>query len=141
MYKGQVSVYLNLLGAPPAANPTLRVYTNGVNDSLQINNGSNSLLRVDGQGNTSIGNNGAVGDFDPQATYDAGDSPQSVTSADFNNDGHPDMAVANQHDYNFSVFIVTGNGALAAKYHYDTGDSPRRVTSSDFNKEPSLSHR
>jgi hypothetical protein len=129
-----VSVYLNL-GAAPAANPTLRVYTNGVNDSLQINNGSKSLLRVDGQGNTSIGNDGLAGDFDPQVTYATGSSPRSVTSADFNNDGHPDMAVTNVSSDTVSVYLGSGNGTFAAQVTYATGSFPNAVTSADFNND------
>ena len=44
--------------------------------------------------------------------YAAGTNPSSVVVADFNGDGHPDFAVANQGDNTISVFKGDGNGGF-----------------------------
>ena len=48
-------------------------------------------------------------------SYITGKSPYSVAIGDLNNDGHPDLAVANYLDNTVSVLINQGDGTFAAK--------------------------
>src|SRR5213075_2271365 len=46
----------------------------------------------------------------PYHTYDVGSYPASVAIADFNGDGRPDLAVANQTSGSISVLLGSGDG-------------------------------
>lgn len=69
---------------------------------------------------------------------------KSVISGDFNNDGYPDLATANdaQHvadgaPFNFSILLNNGNGTFAAGVVYDDLllGNPISITTGDFNKD------
>ena len=62
-------------------------------------------------------------------------SPRSISVADYNGDGSPDMSVANFNSNNISVFLNNGNGTFAAKVDYTGGSNPISVDSSDFNSD------
>jgi hypothetical protein len=69
------------------------------------------------------------------ASYAVGDAPYEVTSADFNGDGRPDLAVTDQGSYDLTVLLNNGDGTFPttggpASY---AGDFPAGVTSADFN--------
>ena len=55
----------------------------------------------------------AVGFLDAPV-YMAGDAPESLTVADFNGDGHPDVATANFVGGNVSIILNNGDGSFAA---------------------------
>src|SRR4051812_33406776 len=63
--------------------------------------------------------------FAPATSYAAGNSPYngpySVAVGDFNGDGKPDLAVANQYAYTVSVLLNSGNGTFAAATSYAVG--------------------
>ena len=61
--------------------------------------------------------------------------PESVTSADFNGDGNPDLAVANRGSTNVSVLLGDGSGGFGAKTNFTASTGPRSVTSADFNAD------
>jgi hypothetical protein len=65
----------------------------------------------------------ADGAFDAKVLYPAGDQPQAVAIADFNGDGHPDLAVAASvsNSVSNSVAILLGAGGGAAKAVYRFG--------------------
>jgi ankyrin repeat protein len=73
-----------------------------------------------------------------QATYATGGYPESVTSADFNGDGKPDMAIANSNDNNVSVLLNNGAGMFSAAVTYSVGVNPNSITSADFNGDGKL---
>src|SRR4051812_17430949 len=50
----------------------------------------------------------------PAATYTTGNSPRFVVTADFNNDGKPDLAVVNQSSSSVTIFLGKGNGSFTA---------------------------
>ena len=50
----------------------------------------------------------------PRTDYDVGHAPVSVVIADFNGDGKPDLAVANQKDGTISILLGNGDGTFVA---------------------------
>ncbi len=79
-----------------------------------------------------------AGDFTAAATSPeaAGDSPQSVAVGDFNVDGKPDVATANNAVDNVTIMLGDGTGnftELAATSPEPTGDGPVSVAVGDFN--------
>ena len=83
--------------------------------------------------------------FATQQTFATGSSPFSVTAADINGDGEPDLIVANNADNTVSVLLnTTAPGAttpsFATQQTFATGSSPFSVTAADINGdgEPDL---
>ena len=90
-----------------------------------------------------LGGGGAARSFTPsfaaQQTFATGTYPHSVTAADVNGDGKPDLIVAND-DYANTVSVLlntTAPGAttpsFAAQQTFATGDYPYSVTVADVN--------
>ena len=74
------------------------------------------------------------GTFQPQVTYAAGTHPNSVATGDFNGDGTPDLAVAdNTTDGAVAVLLGNGDGTFQPQTSYATGPNPRSVAIGDFN--------
>jgi hypothetical protein len=100
--------------------PDLAV-ANGVSDDVTI-------LLGDGTGNfTAAGTS-------PEAV---GTGPASVAAADFNSDGKPDLAVANQSSANVTILLGdgTGNFTAAGTSPEAVGTNPVSVAASDFNSD------
>ena len=57
--------------------------------------------------------------FDEQ--YRVGNFPVSVAVGDFNGDGTPDLAAANQLSNTVSVLLGNGDGTFQAALNFDTG--------------------
>ena len=76
--------------------------------------------------------------FAAQQTFAVGSSPVSVTVADVNGDGKPDLIVANGADNTVSVLLnTTAPGAttptFATQQTFATGAAPYSVTTADIN--------
>ena len=69
-----------------------------------------------------------------------GKSPQAVAVGDFNGDGMPDFAVANNTDSTISVFLGQPNGTFKALTPFSTGAStaPTAMATADFNGDKKL---
>jgi Bacterial Ig-like domain (group 3)/FG-GAP-like repeat/FG-GAP repeat len=80
--------------------------------------------------------NGAGG-FSPAtgSPIPAGTNPFSLAVADFNGDGHADIAVANQGSNNITLLLGDGNGGFtpATGSPFAVGHHPNSVTAGDFN--------
>lgn len=81
---------------------------------------------------------GSVATFLAQQTFTVGSHPASVTMADVNGDGKPDLIVANLSDNTVSVLLnTTVSGAatpsFAAQQTFVTGPYPYSVTAADVN--------
>ena len=65
----------------------------------------------------------------------AGNNPASIVIGDFNNDGIPDLAVANSGDGTVTILLGKGDGTFvqAAKSPIAVGDYPWSLAVSDFN--------
>jgi len=76
-------------------------------------------------GNTlSVLLNKGDGTFAAGVVYATGSDPQSLTIADFNSDGRPDLATANHKANTISVLLNNGNGTFADKVDYAPAPSP-----------------
>lgn len=74
----------------------------------------------------------------PGSPIAVGRSPVAITSADFDGDTHPDLAVANQADNTITILLGTkGDGRFIAGPNslQSTGAKPAAVLTSDFNND------
>jgi hypothetical protein len=62
-----------------------------------------------------------------------GIGPQSIVSADFNNDGYPDIATGNFGSDSITVLINVGNGVNFFRSNYIVGGRPEQIITADFN--------
>jgi hypothetical protein len=84
-------------------------------------------------------NNGAGGGFTPDtgSPYATGNGPSAVTSADFNNDNYPDLAIANETDG--TVTMLLNNGKSGGGFTpqdgspFTVGKQPISIIAEDFN--------
>jgi hypothetical protein len=67
--------------------------------------------------------------------FSAGDNPFSVATEDFNRDGQPDLAMANERSNNVTVLLANRIGGFtqAAGSPVTVGASPQFITAGDFN--------
>jgi hypothetical protein len=75
------------------------------------------------------------GTFRPAVTYSAGMNPWSVAVGDFDDDGNPDLAVANESSNNVSLLQGNGNGTFQTAVNYAAGTNPFSVAVGDFNRD------
>lgn len=61
-----------------------------------------------------------------------GQAPTTVTIADFNADGHPDIAVTNPQTDSVSVFLGIGQGLFAPAFELPVGTNPTAILSANL---------
>lgn len=71
------------------------------------------------------------GTFQTAMQSDAGNYPVAVAAGDFNGDGKPDLAIANQVD-TASILLGKGDGTFQVLY-FDVGSQPSGLAVVDFN--------
>ena len=146
-----VSVLLNTT-APGAATPSFAAQQTFATGSFptsvtaaDVNGDGKSDLIVANQNDNTVSvllNTTAPGaatpSFAAQQTFATGSGPASVTAADVNGDGKPDLLVANETGNTVSVLLnTTAPGAatpsFAAQQTFATGSAPISVTAADVN--------
>ena len=71
--------------------------------------------------------------------FGTGQSPQALVTADFNGDGIPDVAVANQGAKTVSILLGGTAGAVFAPHvDYAVGANPIAIVAADFNNDGKL---
>jgi Bacterial Ig-like domain (group 3)/FG-GAP-like repeat len=78
------------------------------------------------------------GTFRPHVEFATGSLPFSVAVGDFNGDGKPDLATANEFGNNVSVLLGNGDGTFQAHKDYAAGYGPSAVAVGDFNHDGKL---
>jgi len=73
--------------------------------------------------------------FVPATNYPVGTNPASVAVGDFNADGRPDLAVANNSSNTISILLGTSTGGFVAAFNYAAGTGPQSVAVGDFNAD------
>ncbi len=88
----------------------------------------------DGQGSVTVLLGNGDGTFGTAAAYGVGNLATSISVAEFNGDGKPDLVVANFTDNTISVLDGVGDGSFQMVGNYSVA-SPRSVVTGDFNKD------
>src|SRR5260370_732832 len=75
------------------------------------------------------------GTFGRSSSYATGQNPASIVIADFNGDGHKDLATLNVSDNTVSVFLGVGNGTCKHAVSYPVGNNGQQgvIVAGDFN--------
>jgi hypothetical protein len=79
-----------------------------------------------------------VPSFAAPVGYAADPLPSTVVTADFNQDGRLDLAVASSGGNTINVLLGNSNGTFGAASNYATGTSPRSLAVGDFNADGKL---
>jgi hypothetical protein len=62
-------------------------------------------------------------------------SPESVAVGDFNGNGKPDVAVANNGTHTVSILMNNGNGTFQPPVNYNVNSNPTEIISADLNND------
>src|SRR5262245_1334564 len=76
--------------------------------------------------------------FGPAVSYPVGPDPVTVVTADFDNDGHLDLATANAGNSTVSVLFGDGQGGFGAASNFATGANPWSIAVGDFDGDGQL---
>ena len=97
-----------------------------------------SVLFGDGLGDFSEASKFSIVDPSELAGSRDKDSPDSLISNDFNDDGHLDIAVASADQDNVSILLGDGLGSFSEPSHFDVGEFPIALISDDFDGNGTL---
>lgn len=78
------------------------------------------------------------GRFAKQMIFPVDANPMSVLIADFNHDGHPDLATVNMLGTSVSVLLGYGNGRFANRTDFPVGHLPNNMKIGDLNQDGNL---
>ena len=70
---------------------------------------------------------------EPAATRDIGIGPRALVVGDWNGDGKPDLAVADERASELRILFCAGDGSFEDGPRYDVPYSPRAVYAADLN--------
>ncbi len=113
-------------GNTPSAIATADFNADGLLDLAVTNQADNTVSIF-------LGNLSNPGTFSAKTDFITGTAPVALATGDFNVDGRPDLAVANQSDSTVSILVGLGDGTFAPKFDVTTGTGPVGIVSTDFN--------
>jgi hypothetical protein len=120
-------------GMAPRAATSVDFDGDGNPDLATANEGTREFSDFSPESSVSVLLGDGRSGFGPKTDFTTGDRPHSVTSADFDGDGDPDLATANEGDGSVSVLLGTGSGGFGPKTDFALdGASPFSMTSADF---------
>jgi hypothetical protein len=90
---------------------------------------------VKGGGSVSILLGKPGGGFQSNVNYTAGANPRAIAIGDFNHDGAPDLAVANDSSADISILIGNGDGTFRKAVSYGVGANPSAIVVGKFNND------
>lgn len=102
-------------------------------DLAVANNSDNSVSILLGQSNT--GSTTGNGTFSAKSDFAVGNGPTSISVADYNIDGRPDLAVTDQTDNAVSLLLGAGDGTFGPNLELNVGNDPVASVSADFNAD------
>lgn len=149
---GNLSVLINSGdgGFSTAVNYATAPYPVSINVGDFNGDGNPDLVTADigSYSNGYIGGDGVVsallgkgdGTFQGAINYPVGTVPHSVAVGDLNQDGLPELVVANAYSNNISVLKGNGDGTFGPAVNFSAGDpsTPFSVALSDFNADGKL---
>ena len=94
---------------------------------LAVTNGSDGTVSI------LLGNGNGTFSVPTPSVIATQTNPTAVLSADFNNDGAPDLAVVNQGSDTLSVFLGLGDGTFLPSLNVATGNTPVALAEGDVN--------
>lgn len=115
-------------GLNPRAVASADFNNDGKQDIVTANASSSSISILLGNGTTGFGTASNI-------TTIAGNNPIWVTTADFNNDSKPDLAVSHFTNGFISILLGNGNGTFAAPINFTLGASLSKIVAADFNAD------
>lgn len=71
--------------------------------------------------------------FTPATNFQIGSNPNAGTSADFNGDGHADLATVHSNDSTVAIYLGDGSGNFGSPTNFTAGMYTNSITSADFN--------
>jgi hypothetical protein len=123
------SVALNPVSGLPGANTVGDFNGDGIPDQAVTITSTNSVSILIGTGD---------GNFQPPVNYSVGTYPIAIVTADFNHDGHLDLAVLNNNPNgggaggSISILTGKGDGTFVAGATIPVGYEPTALATSDF---------
>ena len=115
-----------------AKNPTAIVAgdwnADGKMDLAMANSGDMLAVIALGQGNGSF-----TAGTNPTVSTALGD--HTIATADFNLDGKPDLAIANEKTGDVSILLGNGDGTFGAMTSFPVGTTPGSISIADLNKD------
>ena len=97
--------------------------------------GKIDLATVNLANNVSILLGNGDGSFKPATSYPTDVGSVALAVGDFNSDGNPDLAVANQNSNDVSILLGKGDGTFSPAVNYPAGTTPECVVVADFNHD------
>jgi VCBS repeat protein len=122
-------------GVTPADVVTGSLRPNGALDLVVSNY---DQLNTTGNSNISVYLGNGNGTFRNQTKYTVGVNPAGMALGDLNNDGNPDVLVANSGGTTLSLLLGNGNGTLQRATSITVGSQPTDVVLGDFNEDGNL---
>ena len=78
---------------------------------------------------------GEAAGFNPKTNFSTGIAPAAIATADFNQDGIPDLVTANTTGNSVSILLGKGDGTFGRHVDYPAGTKPSTLAVGDFNND------
>jgi hypothetical protein len=83
----------------------------------------------------SFAQNGCEIDFQASQNFPTGNTPTSIISGDWNEDGNLDLVAVLSNSDNVALLLGNGSGDFANPVNFSVGDNPQVAISGDWNED------